>query len=178
MEISHHTWLKSVVGRDLTEGEARELFMVSRREAHVRGDALFAEQDEAHSLFLLAAGEVEIRKDLPDGTSHLIAAHHEGAVVGEMSLLTREAHSASATVSSETATVLRVTWKDFDELLAREPAVAYKLMYALARLLAKRLKTINLRLAELSHKGQDHNPHEQIEEFRSFKKKVLQDWNT
>jgi CRP-like cAMP-binding protein len=177
VEISHLTWLKSVVGKDLTDAEARELFMISVRDRFARGDKLFEEGSEASALFLVADGEVDILKRLPDGSQHVLATHSGGAVVGEMSLLTREKRSASAIVRSTDATVLRVTWKDLEELLAREPAVAYKLMYALARVLAGRLKTINHRLADLAATNADNNPHEQIEEFQAFKKKLFSDWS-
>ena len=177
MEISHLTWLKSIVGKDLTDAEARELFMISVRERFNKGDKLFEEGSEANALFLMADGEVDILKKLPDGSSHSLAMHGAGAVVGEMSLLTREMRSASAVVRSSDATVLRVTWKDLEELLLREPAVAYKLMYALARVLAGRLKTINVRLSDLATRTADHNPHEQIEEFQAFKKNLLSDWS-
>ncbi len=177
MEISHLNWLKSIVGKDLTDGEARELFMISRRETYRRGDQVFAEGDDANALFLIAFGEVDIRKKLADGTQHSLAVHPEGAVIGEMSLLTRELRSASATVTSSDATILRVTAKDLDELLSREPAVAYKLMYALARVLAGRLKAINHRLADLSTRTVDSSPHEQIEEFQAFKRKLFSDWS-
>ncbi len=177
MEISHLTWLKSIVGKDLTDAEARELFMISHRERYSRGDRLFEEGSEATSLFLMADGEVDILKKLPDGTTHILATHGGGAVVGEMSLLTRELRSASALVKSDEATVLRITWKDLEALLQREPAVAYKLMYSLARVLAGRLKAINVRLADLANRTADHNPHEQIEEFQAFKKKLFADWS-
>jgi len=177
VEISHITWLKSAVGKDLTDAEARELFMISARERFSRGEHLFEEGSEPNALFLLADGEVDILKKLPDGALHGLATHSSGAVVGEMSLLTREMRSASAVVRSPEATVLRVTWKDLEELLRREPAVAYKLMYALARVLAGRLKTINLRLGDAAARSANNNPHEQIEEFQAFKKKLFADWS-
>ena len=177
MEISHLTWLKSNVGGDLTDAEARELFMISARERFVRGDHLFEEGAEPNALFLLADGEIEILKRLTDGAAHSLAVHGTGAVVGEMSLLTREQRSASAVVRSAEATVLRVTWKDFEELLKREPAVAYKLMYALARVLAGRLKAINIRIGDMASRTVNHNPHEQIEEFQAFKKRLFSDWS-
>ena len=177
MDISHLTWLKSMVGGDLTDAEARELFMISARERFVLGDKLFDEGGEPNALFLLADGEVEILRRLPDGTAHSLAVHAAGAVVGEMSLLTRELRSAAAVVRSPEATVLRVTWRDFEELLRREPVVAYKLMYALARVLAGRLKTINKRIGDMASRTVDHNPHEQIEEFQAFKKRLFSDWS-
>ena len=136
VEISHLNWLKSSVGKDLTDGEARELFMISRRESFRRGDFVFNEGEEANALFLVAHGEVDIRKKLNDGSLHSLAVHPDGAVVGEMSLLTREIRSASAVVTSSEAILLRITAHDLDELLNREPTTAYKLMYALARVLA------------------------------------------
>lgn len=176
-EISHHTWLKSVLGKDLTDGEARELFMMSRRERYQKGDVLFQEGEEPVALFLLADGTVEITKRIGGGNTTSLAALSAGSIVGEMSLLTREKRSASALVTTATATVLRVSWKDFEELLVQNPAVAYKLMYALARVLAVRLRNINMRLAEMAERNQNHAPHEQIEEFQSFKNKLFSDWS-
>jgi CRP-like cAMP-binding protein len=178
MDISHHTWLKSSVGRDLSEGEARELFMISKRERHARGERLFVEGDEPTSLYLVAEGEVDIVQKRADGAGdHVLARHQAGAIVGEMSLLTREPRSASAHIASAEATILRVTARDLDDLLTREPTVAYKVMYALARVLATRLRAVNHRLTDMSERTANANPHEQIEEFAAFKKKLFTDWS-
>lgn len=177
MEISHLNWLKSIVGKDLTDGEARELFMISRRESYRRGDVLFSAGEEANALFLVAFGDVDIRKKLADGSQHSLAVHSTGAVIGEMSLLMRELRSADAVITSSEAVILRVTSKELDELFNREPGVASKLMYALARVLAGRLKAVNNRLSEMSTRTVDSSPHEQIEEFQAFKTKLFADWS-
>ena len=109
-----------------------------------KGDKLFDEGEPAVSLFLVASGTVEIGKRIASGRERTaLASLHAGAIVGEMSLLTKEKRSASAVVTSENATVLRVTWKDFEDLLAQNPAVVYKVMYALARVLSSRLRSIH-----------------------------------
>lgn len=177
MDISHHVWLKSAVGRELSEGEARELFMISRRERHARGDHLYVEGDEPTSMFLLVEGEVDVRKRSADGVEHSLARHQAGAIVGEVHLITREQQSASAIVASPEAVVLRVGARELDELLAREPTVAFKLMHALARVLANRLKAVNFRLVDMAARTPNANPHEQIEEFAAFKKKLFTDWS-
>jgi CRP-like cAMP-binding protein len=151
--------------------------MISRRETYRRGDVLFAEGEDPSAIFLVAVGEVDIRKKLSDGSSHSLAVHHTGAVVGEMSFLTREQRSASAIVTSSEATILRVTAKDLHELLAREPAVSSKFMFALAGVLAGRLRAVNKRLTEMATATLDQNPHEQIEEFEAFKRKLFSDWS-
>jgi CRP/FNR family transcriptional regulator, cyclic AMP receptor protein len=175
-DISHQTWLRSHVGEHLTDGEARELFMISRRERFNSGDKLFEEGSSPHSLFLVAEGTVDIVKKTAGGT-HVLASHSDGAIVGEMSLLLQEKRSASAVITSAQATVLRVAWRDFDELLRQNPVVAYKLMYALARLLSSRLKNINMKMGDLAKRSQDHSVHEQVEEFQTFKKQLMSDWS-
>lgn len=179
-EISHQLWLTSVLGKDLSDGEARELFMISRRERYEKGQKLFDEGEEPIALFLLAEGSVEIVKrigTIGGGNTTVLAALSAGAIVGEMSLLTKEKRSAAAIVTTPTATALRVSWKELEDLLAQNPAVAYKLMYALARTLATRLRNINSRLAEMAERNLNHAPHEQIEEFQAFKKKLFSDWS-
>jgi CRP/FNR family transcriptional regulator len=177
MEISHHAWLKSTVGRELTEGEARELFMISRRERLGRGDSLFVEGGEPASLFLVVEGEVDVRQRSADGVEQSLTRHQAGAVVGEVHLITREPYSGSAVVLSPEAMILRVTARDLDELLAREPTVAAKLMQSLARVLALRLKAVSFRLVEMAGRTPNANPHEQIEEFAAFKQKLFTDWS-
>jgi CRP-like cAMP-binding protein len=176
MEVTHQLWLTSIVGKDLLEGEARELFMISRREHYTKGEKLFEEGSDAVALFLLAEGSCDIVKKTPNGTL-TVAQLHKGSIVGEMSLLTKEKRSASGIISSDKATALRIGWKDFEELLTQNPAVAYKLMYALARVLATRLRNINARLAEMGERNLNHAPHEQIEEFAAFRNKLFSDWS-
>jgi CRP/FNR family transcriptional regulator, cyclic AMP receptor protein len=175
-EISHQNWLTSIIGKDLLEGEARELFMISRRELYKKGERLFEEGSDAVAFWLLVEGDVDIVKKSSTGITSL-ATLHKGSIVGEMSLLTKEKRSASAVVTSEGAATLRVGWKDFEELLAQNPTVAYKLMYALARVLAHRLRSINVRIADLAERNLNNAPHEQIEEFAAFRNKLFSDWS-
>jgi CRP-like cAMP-binding protein len=176
-EVSHQLWLKSVIGKDLSDGEARELFMISRREKYKKGERLFEEGEDPVALFLLAEGTVEITKKIGHGHTTILAQLSAGAIVGEMSLLTKEKRSAAAIVTTNSATALRVSWKELEDLLGQNPAVAYKFMFALARVLASRLRNINARLAEMQDRNLNNAPHEQIEEFQSFKKKLFSDWS-
>jgi CRP-like cAMP-binding protein len=171
-------WLQSVIGKDLMDGEARELFMISRRELYKKGEKLFEEGEDPVALFLLAEGTVEIQKKIGhSGHTTALASLSAGSIVGEMSLLTKDKRSAAAVVTTNTAMALRVSWKELEELLAQNPAVAYKFMYALSRVIATRLRNINSRLAEMADRNLNNAPHEQIEEFQSFKKKLFSDWS-
>ena len=67
---------------------------------------------------------------------------------------------------------------DFQELLRHNPGVAYKLVYALASVLAMRLKRINLKVAELTTtEVTGVSNKSKLEEFASFKKKLMSEWS-
>ena len=51
--VSHELWMNSVLGRELEEGEARELFLISTRESFNKDDLLFRQGDASKSLYLI-----------------------------------------------------------------------------------------------------------------------------
>ena len=95
-----------------------------------------------------------------------------------MSLLTSEKRGAGARVTSDGCVLLQVEWKAFEALLDDNRAAAFKLILAMARLLAGRLKRINLKVAELlTREGETAEEHPKLEEFAKFKSKLLNDWS-
>lgn len=175
-EVNHLLWKQSAIGKDLTESEARELYMCSKREHYKKDETLFVEGNDAVALFLIVSGDVNIEKTGANNKTTHIATLSTGAIVGEMSLLTQEKRGAAARIATDTATILRVDWVDFEKLLDDNHAAAYKLMVALARLLAGRLKRINLKVAELMSTAEPGQA-EKLEEFAAFKKKLMRDWS-
>ena len=174
--ISHELWTTSSIGKELSDAEARELFLVSRRETYAEGDVLFREGDDALAFFLVVDGGVDIEKTTETGTVH-IASLESGAVVGEMSLLISEPRSATALVKKGPATVLRIEWNDFQQLMTENRTAAFKLIYALACLLAQRLKEINVKVAELSRAAQGQPGAVKGEEFAKLRASLLKDWS-
>ncbi len=174
-EISASLWSQSAIGKELSEAEAYELFAVSKREHYAKDEVLFDEGSPAVAFFLIVDGDIDIEKRGDQGRVSTIATLTPGAVVGEMSLLVNEDRSAAARVKTDDATVLRVEWTDFEQLLSENRAAAYKLILALARLLAYRLKRVNLKVAELSTKDEISAP--KLEEFASFKSKLMNEWS-
>jgi CRP-like cAMP-binding protein len=173
-KIEHTVWLNSGIGKGLTDGEARELLLISRRESYEDGDSIFSEGDPAAEFFLILEGEVHVLKQRGERKA-IIASLGSGSILGEMSLLQGTDRSATAAVKGDTL-VLRVKWNDFEEMLKHSPGAAFKLMHAFARVLAGRLKKINLKVAELttSERTTDDS---RLEEFANFKQKLLSDWS-
>jgi CRP/FNR family transcriptional regulator, cyclic AMP receptor protein len=174
-DVNANLWKKSVIGRDLSDAEANELFLASTRESYDADTFLFKEGDSAEAFYLIVNGEIDIEKKRANNQTSRITRLDAGAIVGEMSLLTDENRSASARATEDGTTVLRVQWSVLERLLTENSNTAYKIMRALARLLAYRLKQINLKVVELSHEAEGDG--RKLEEFAKFKQKLFKDWS-
>jgi CRP-like cAMP-binding protein len=175
-KVDHKVWMESAIGREFTEAEAREIHYICRREEYGEGEKLFVEGNPAVEIFLIVEGEVDVVKKGFEGRPTTLATLGPGAILGEMSLLMQDQRSASA-VTRTAAMVLRVEWEHFQKLLKNEPQVAFKVVNGLARLLATRLKRINAKVAELTTLDEPLQDGQRIEEFASFKKKLMSDWS-
>lgn len=103
------------------------------------GAWIFREGDAGDFLGVILDGHVEILKSDDSGQSHLIADARSGKTVGEMALIDGERRSASCrcVASTELAILAR---KDYEKLVESAPALAYKLVLRLARLMSQRLR--------------------------------------
>src|SRR5258705_8119143 len=79
------------------------------------GKELFREGEPGDGLYLLVAGEINVVKHGKDG-EHLLAKLGPGAVLGEMSLITADARSATGRALAQ-STVLRLPAAEFRALL-------------------------------------------------------------
>ncbi|MBI5543880.1 MAG: cyclic nucleotide-binding domain-containing protein [Deltaproteobacteria bacterium] len=85
------------------------------------GEIVVAEGQPADGLYVIMAGEVEVRKKR-EGQEVRLAALREGEVFGEISLLTKSA--ATATVAAvRRSTILRLPRPAFDELISTHPQI-------------------------------------------------------
>jgi CRP/FNR family transcriptional regulator, cyclic AMP receptor protein len=108
-----------------------DLFRHSRSSRPFKpGDVFFREGDDGGCLFVLLDGAVEIRKD--NRVLELVGA---GEVFGEMELVEHEPRWASAVAVSD-GTVVTVTEKQFNFLVANTPHFATEMI----RLVAERLR--------------------------------------
>jgi CRP-like cAMP-binding protein len=109
------------------------LFEIIRNEAsiaHRAGDVIFALGDAAHSMYVVAEGEVEIR--IGDAVlDHL----GPGGVFGEMALVAGEKRSANARAATD-CRIVEISEKRFLFLVQQTPFFALEVM----RVLAARLR--------------------------------------
>jgi len=114
------------------------------------GGELFREGEAGDALYMVVKGEVDIVKRGPSGERSL-ARLGPGSVLGEMSLITSEARSATARATADTR-VLRVPAQRFRARMEGGSAAALKMTAAIAEVLAHRLANMNGVVLELAEK--------------------------
>jgi len=136
--------------RVLADAELDAIAGIVETQELAAGKDLFREGDPGNGLYLVVAGEIDITKRGPRGERSL-ARLGPGGVLGEMSLVTSEARSASGRALVDSR-VLRVPAQQFRTLLDAGSIAALKIAAAIAELLARRVATMNSLVLELADK--------------------------
>jgi CRP/FNR family cyclic AMP-dependent transcriptional regulator len=114
------------------------------------GSDLFREGDAGDGLYLVISGEIDVVKRVPSGERSL--AHlGTGGILGEMSLVTSEARSATGRALVDVR-ALYLPAARFRELIAANSSAALKVVAAIAEVLARRLAAMNGIVLDLAEK--------------------------
>jgi len=107
------------------------------------------------SMYIIKSGLVEVRKkDGTSGIDFLVAQLTDGATVGEMSLLTGKARSATVTTVQPT-TVFTLTRSDFRNLLTQFPEISLGLAKVLAERVEDATKHVGIEFVNLAKSNFD-----------------------
>lgn len=108
-----------------------------------RNDLVFGEDDPADELFVVRSGRIAIAYTSPDGRESVIALMEAGDLFGEMPLFDEIGRSAAAR-ALEPSEVVAVPYGPVQEVLAGRP----ELLWGVVRMMARRLRTTNVALAD------------------------------
>jgi CRP-like cAMP-binding protein len=126
----------------LGDTEARAVAQMLEPVPLEAGQTLFRQGDPGNALYLLVAGQLEVRIAVRDGEEHPCATLDAGAVFGEIGPLLDEPRTA--TVVAQTAAHLwRLPRPQFQAALDRGDGWVSKLLLATVRALAGRLLAMN-----------------------------------
>lgn len=103
---------------------------------------IFSEGEPGNRLFIIAEGEVRISRDVPGSGEEALTILKRGACFGEMSVFDRSERSTDAIANKDTV-LLTITRADFEMLLDFNRELGYKILWAIVRLLSKRLRIAN-----------------------------------
>ncbi len=142
---------------DLPEAALTKLATRIEESALAPGAVVFREGDAGSDLFVVLDGEVEVGKKSRSGRETRIAILGPGDSFGEMSMI--ESASRSATVRTLGPTRLaRVSIALIEEMAAESPTAYALLLRAVARNLARRLRTTDGVLADIAANVYAHYP--------------------
>jgi CRP-like cAMP-binding protein len=112
-----------------------DLEALGRHRKFPKGAVLFAEGQTSDRVMVVLSGRVKVSYLTEDGKEVVLGLAGPGELLGEMSFLDGDPHSASNTALDQVETLV-VTASDFQAYLGEHPAAAM----ALLRLLSRRLR--------------------------------------
>jgi CRP/FNR family transcriptional regulator, cyclic AMP receptor protein len=129
----------------LEERELAEVAQVAVPRNWDRGQVIFREGDNGDTCYLLRSGAVVLTREHQDGRRVALAELRGGALFGELAMFRGETRSATAE-AIEATTAVALLAGDVQRLIRRNPALALKLLAALA----ERVSRTNERLLQQS----------------------------
>lgn len=132
---------------DLEPQEIMDIIHIVEVRQFGPGDILFSEGDSGDAWYAVYSGEVEVLKQSNSGEK-TVNVIHPRACFGEIAVLDGLPRSATVRAVQETI-VLRVPQDKFQEMLANDHLIAYKLIRHMALLLASRQRANTETLSRL-----------------------------
>ena len=127
---------------DLNKQELAEIAGIIKILRFKKGEQLFREKEATKGLYLISSGRVEIAKATPDGWKQTLAVFTKGHFFGELSILEKRKHEASATAVENTE-ILFIDKKDFEKMEREVSSIAFKIMKKIALVMCKNLRRMN-----------------------------------
>jgi CRP-like cAMP-binding protein len=133
---------QAAIFADLTDDELAAVAEICKEVTVPRNDFVFKEGEPGNRLYIVADGEVRISRDIPGSGEEALAILKRGACFGEMSVFDRSERSTDA-IANLKCTLLTISRSDFEMLLDFNRDLAYKVLWAVVRLLSSRLRVTN-----------------------------------
>lgn len=135
----------------LNEEEIKQIVTIGKVESFPVDKVIFSEGMEANAIYIIVTGAVRIKKTVSLGMQgtrdETIALMREGEIFGEMAILDDYPRAASA-ISHRDTLALVIEKKNFRELLVGETELAKKLLWIFVKVLCKRLRQTNAKIAD------------------------------
>ena len=135
---------RSSLFTELSQAELETLVRSAERRDFGRDEVIFAINEPADGLYVVASGRVKVSIPSSEGKEIIIATLGPGQIFGEMALIDDEPRSASV-VAQLASTTYRIRRADFERILELHPSMARKLL----RELSLRLRRANAQMESL-----------------------------
>lgn len=119
------------------------------------GEVLISEGDPQESLYVILSGTLHIVSSYAD-RPNLLAAFGEGDSIGEINLFDPATASATAVVRTG-GLIWTLTREELESFLAADPEAGVSVMKGLLRQVARRIRSMNEKLATAEQRASIHN---------------------
>lgn len=133
---------QAAIFADLDDGEIEKIAEICHEQRFKPGQTIFKEDDPGNRLFIISRGEVRISRQVPGSGEEALTVLKPGACFGEMAVFDR-CHRSTDAIANTECTLLTIARPDFEMLLDFNRDLAYKILWAVVRLLSNRLRATN-----------------------------------
>ena len=161
-----------VLFQSVTPEEMDELLDQAETEDFPEGVRILDEGNSTRYLWIIQRGTCEVRKQLSNGDEQTLTELGPLSIFGEMSFFKPAPHLASVVATSDVS-IVRIPWKNFDQLLKAGVSGAQKVVYNTVRIMSDRLRTMDKWSAEMVESCGTKTKNAEWHEFRS---KLYSDW--
>ena len=135
---------QSAMFQDINPASLAEISRTAEVRVYAQGAYMCRQGDSSTDAFLLQTGSADVLAE-KDGKSALLRTFSDGAIIGELAVITREPRSASVQVTSPTARVVVINGAYLHELLEQDVHLTMSMLGVVATSLLdlnKRLRSI------------------------------------
>jgi CRP-like cAMP-binding protein len=133
---------QAAVFATLEEDELARVAEICKEQSFKFGQTIFKEGEPGNRLYIIATGDVRISRVVPGSGEEALTVLKPGACFGEMAVFDRSERSTDAIANTD-CTLLTISRSDFEILLDFNRDIAYKVLWAVVRLLCERLRITN-----------------------------------
>lgn len=143
MEVVH-----CILFLSLESEQVKHLFSLMEECSYDKDEFVCREGDEGDSFFIITSGRVRVTKQMPCGHEFIVAELVNGDILGELSLISPAARSASCRFLEE-GTTLRLSRQAFLDLRDESPELYTDIVKNIGKLVCARLAGMTADVAEL-----------------------------
>lgn len=134
--------------RGLTPEQMTRLAGIARKEVFNASETIFQQDTPGDKMYIINAGQVEVRINDQNGNGHAAVYLGRGQVVGEMALIDQGDRSATIIAVDDNTEVYCIFNQDFINLCEHDTAIGYILMRNLAQDVSFKLRHSHLDSSE------------------------------
>lgn len=136
----------------LSDESLDRMASIASEESHGRDSVIFREGDVGDKLYLILEGKVRISRNVGGMGEEALAILGPGEAFGEMALIEDAPRSADVHAHVP-CRLLVITREAFEDLLFIHKDVAYEILWNFIKILSRRLREANDKMALLSSSG-------------------------